>query len=77
VSTDVSEEHIASIFTCLLAGFAEPISSTLTMEAMFLRNVGWHSTDYTALLCLPLAFTLVVCSPPFSEPKNTPSKKPA
>jgi hypothetical protein len=32
VSTDVSEEHIASI--CLLAGFAELISSTLKMEEL-------------------------------------------
>jgi hypothetical protein len=40
VSTDVSEEHIASIFsillaTCLLAGFiAELISSTLKIEVL-------------------------------------------
>jgi hypothetical protein len=34
--------------TCLLACFAVPISSTLKMEPMFLRNVGWNSTDDTA-----------------------------
>jgi hypothetical protein len=48
VATDVSEEHIASIFTCLLAGscwnyFFDPEDG----GDMFLRNVGCKSTDYT------------------------------
>jgi hypothetical protein len=32
----------------LLAGFAEPFSSTEDGDDIFLRNVGWNSTDYTA-----------------------------
>jgi hypothetical protein len=39
VSTDVLEEHIASIFRVEEIEI-EDISSTLKMEAMFLRNVG-------------------------------------
>jgi hypothetical protein len=40
VSTDVSEEHIASIFR------VEKINWARNQRE---NNVGWHSTDYTVL----------------------------
>jgi hypothetical protein len=36
---------------------------------MFLRNVGWYSTDYMGF-CLPPAFTLVSCSVYFFDPED-------
>jgi hypothetical protein len=36
---------------------------------MFLRNVGWHSTDYTGF-CLPCAVTLVSFSAYFFDPED-------
>jgi hypothetical protein len=44
VSTDVSEEHIVSIFRVEHI-FFDPEDG----GDMFLRNIGWHSTDYTVL----------------------------
>jgi hypothetical protein len=60
MSTDVSEEHTAFIFrvkeyeqallaTCFHPGFLLGLFFDLEDGGdMFLRNIGWHSTDYTA-----------------------------
>jgi hypothetical protein len=47
-STDVSEKHVARR-CCFMLVSCLAYSSTLKMKAMFLRNIRWLSTHYTAL----------------------------
>jgi hypothetical protein len=57
-STDVSEEHIASIFRTKEQANKDT-SVTAKGGDMFLRNVGWLSTGYTALYVIFLFVVLL------------------
>jgi hypothetical protein len=54
-TTDVSEEHIASIFSPKIGQQETSVKAECLFfdpedgGGMFLRNVGWLSADYTAL----------------------------